>query len=423
MQSSLILIASILVLLDAFVGALPRSSGLRHIPKVDRPGTTSLKQVRNPNFVRSGPIQLAKIYNKYKVPLPNDLKAAVERIRNDHRKLKRLTGSADTKPEENDSEYLTPVSIGTPAQTLNLDLDTGSSDLWVFSSETSKSEINGQAIYDPNKSSTAQKLQGYSWQISYGDGSSSSGDVYTDTVALGGLTVSSQAVEVAKKVSDVFTSDPDNDGLLGLGFSSINTVRPLSQKTFFDNAQSSLDAPVFTADLKHGAPGHYNFGYIDSSAYTGKITYTSVDNSQGFWSWTSSGYAIGLGSFKNTSMQGIADTGTSLLLLPSSVVSAYYGQVSSASYDTTLGGYTLSCSRPPPDFSFGVGNGDARITVPGKYIAYAPTSSNGKRCFGGIQRNTGFGFSVFGDVALKAAFVVFDVGKQQLGWATKPLRS
>jgi aspergillopepsin I len=244
MQSNSILIALLLAFPDARAGTLPPSN-------LNRPGTVSLKQVRNPNFIRNGPIQLAKTYHKYKAPLPADLKAAVERIRKDL--LKRGNGSAETKPEENDVEYLTPVSIGTPPQVLNLDFDTGSSDLWVFSSETSKSDVNGQTIYNPNKSSTAQELQGYSWQISYGDGSSSSGDVYIDTVTAGGLTVSSQAVEVATQVSDAFTLDPNNDGLLGLGFSSINTVEPVAQMTFFDNAKSSLDAPVFTADLKAGA--------------------------------------------------------------------------------------------------------------------------------------------------------------------------
>lgn len=74
-----------------------------------------------------------------------------------------------------------------------------------------------------------------------------------DIVDVGGFTVSSQAVESAQVVSDVFISDPAISGILGLAFSSINTVKPTRQKTFFDNAQSSLDLPVFTADLKHNA--------------------------------------------------------------------------------------------------------------------------------------------------------------------------
>lgn len=108
-------------------------------------------------------------------------------------------------------------------------------------------------MYNPSKSSTATKLSGATWSISYGDGSSSSGNVYKDTVTIGGLTVTNQAVELAETVSSTFTEDSVTDGLVGLAFSSLNTVEPTAQKTFFDNAKSSLDSPVFTADLGYHA--------------------------------------------------------------------------------------------------------------------------------------------------------------------------
>lgn len=210
-------------------------------------GKFSVTAAHNKHFKAHGPAALAKAYRKFHKTVPQDVADAVARLD------KRATGSVTNVPEQYDSEYLSSVSIGTPAQKLNLDFDTGSSDLWVFSSETQSSEVQGQALYNPSKSSTAKKLQGESWSITYGDQSSSSGDVWSDVVNVGGLSVKGQAVEAAKKVSAQFSQDTASSGLLGLAFSSINTVQPDQQTTFFDTALPSLDAPLFTANLNYHA--------------------------------------------------------------------------------------------------------------------------------------------------------------------------
>jgi aspergillopepsin I len=46
---------------------------------------------------------------------------------------------------------------------------------------------------------------------------------------VGGVTAQSQAVEAASQISSQFVQDKDNDGLLGLAFSSINTGEFLSR--------------------------------------------------------------------------------------------------------------------------------------------------------------------------------------------------
>ena len=86
-----------------------------------------------------------------------------------------------------------------------------------------RSELSGRPYYDPTQSSTSKRLSGAMWEIQYGDGTTASGDVFTDTVSLANVTAPAQAIQAATQVSESFLEDPDCDGLMGLAFSQINT--------------------------------------------------------------------------------------------------------------------------------------------------------------------------------------------------------
>lgn len=136
-----------------------------------------------------------------------------------------------------------------------------------------------------------------------------------------------------------------------------------------------------------------------------------MDNSQGFWSFTADGYSAG--SAQGGSLSGIADTGTTLMLLSDDVVDAYWGQVSSAS--SSQGSYVFDCSASLPDFTLTVAGYDA--VVPGDYLNYAPNGDG--TCYGGLQSAGSIGFNIFGDIFLKSQVVVFDLDNVQLGLAAK----
>jgi len=285
---------------------------------------------------------------------------------------------------------------------------------WVFYSGQPASQRSGHDYYSPSKSTSAVKRTGETWNIAYADNSGARGIVYSDKVVIGRATATSQAVECATSISSKLLSDTSNDGLLGLGFPNINTVSPKQVLPFFQTIQSSLPSPVFTAALKYHAPGSYDFGYINASKYSGPITYTTVNPANGYWEFNIDGYAIGSGAKSKITADTICDTGTTLIYLPASTVTAYYKKVAGSQNSYQAGGYIFPCSATLPSFTVYI-SGVRRI-VPGNYIKYAPYYNN--MCFGGIQSNDGMGLSILGDIFIKSQFVVFDVGNTRIGFAT-----
>lgn len=151
---------------------------------------------------------------------------------------------------------------------------------WVFNTALPAFNQTGHdAIYNPSDSKSFHSTPGAWFDLSYGDNSSTSGVVGTDTVQIGTITVMGQAVELPSTVSSQFSGDTHSDGIVGLGFSqSGNSIRPSPMPTFFENAAPKLKKNVFTASLKAGSPGQYEFGTVDDSAYQAPIAYTAVNS-------------------------------------------------------------------------------------------------------------------------------------------------
>ncbi|ROV94431.1 hypothetical protein VSDG_05919 [Cytospora chrysosperma] len=394
----------------------------------------SVQQIRNENYrKKSGLMALLDAYAKYSIPLTHELKIAMKSQGLPSRRKRQTTGqtgtTSATPPGGYDYEFLCPVNIGTPPQTLTLNFDTGSSDLWVFSSDTNANSVGAQGLYDPKASTSSVLKQNYTFSIGYGDGNTASGIVYNDVVAVGAASIAGMTVESATNVSTGFTEDDASSGLLGLGMSIGNTVSPVKQLTFLDKIKSSLAAPLFTANLVHGEPGSYNFGYIDATQHTGNIQYESIAPGSTYWEFAVTGYRIGPApdaSNPNTGYitypwRSIADTGTSLLLVPDDVVDAYYANVTGAFYSPDFAGMLFPCAQGDnlPDFTFGIGL--FKGILPGRYVNYGNVDDTGTNCYGGIQTQGTVNFGIFGDVILKAQFVVFDSGNQRVGFANKVL--
>ncbi|KAK1456443.1 eukaryotic aspartyl protease [Colletotrichum melonis] len=426
-------------LLSTFADASP----VEKRANIQKRGHFLVPRVPNDNFAgHNGPRQLIKAYRKYSMPIPQGLQDAMDAMAAQNPSpepvkaegFKSLaagatnqtaaagqpgTGLVTATPIRNDVEYVSPIKIG--GQTVNVDFDSGSSDLWVFTSMLDATSQTGHQLYDPTKSTNAKMLSGQQFSIRYGDGSGAQGVVGTDVVDIGGAVVQEQAVEMATAVSQQFVQDTANNGLLGLAFSKLNTVKPTAQKTFFDNVMPSLAEPVFTADLRKKTVGAYEFGRIDSSKFTGQMAWIPVNTTSGFWQFSSEKFQVAGGQVQQgtAGAQAIADTGTTLILANPPMVQAYYQQVQGAKQDQQVGGITFPCNAQLPDLMMDIG-GVYMARVKGADINFAQVDA--QTCFGGLQATTSK-LQIYGDIMFKSQFVAFNGGNMSLGMAEHVVNS
>jgi saccharopepsin len=217
------------------------------------------------------------------------------------------------------SSDFSEIELGTPPQKFKVVLDTGSSNLWVPSSECGSIACYLHAKYDSSASSTYKK-NGSSFEIRYGSGSLS-GFVSRDNLVIGDLKVKNQDFAEATSEPGLAFAFGRFDGILGLGYDtiSVNRITP----PFYNMInQGLLDSSVFGFYLgdadKGGDDSEAIFGGINKDHYTGKLV-TIPLRRKAYWEVDLDAITFGDSTAVLDGTGVILDTGTSLIALPSTL--------------------------------------------------------------------------------------------------------
>ncbi|CAA0826503.1 Aspartic proteinase A1 [Striga hermonthica] len=222
-----------------------------------------------------------------------------------------------------DAQYFGEIGIGTPPQKFTVIFDTGSSNLWVPSSKCLFSvPCYFHSKYKSSQSSTYKK-NGKSAAIQYGTGAIS-GFFSEDSVKVGDLVVEGQEFIEATREPSVTFLVAKFDGILGLGFKEIS-VGNATPVWYNMVKQGLVKEPVFSFWLNRNVEeeegGEIVFGGVDPNHFKGKHTYVPVTQ-KGYWQFDMGDVLIDgkESGYCNGGCSAIADSGTSLLAGPTTVV-------------------------------------------------------------------------------------------------------
>ncbi|KAI9070299.1 acid protease [Trametes sanguinea] len=318
-------------------------------------------------------------------------------------------------------DYTASVGVGTPPKQHNLIVDSGSSNTWIG------------ALIEYNVTSSSVDT-GEEFLVLYGSGLVF-GELYTDTVTLGDLTITKQAVGV----SDLAFGFGDADGILGIGpvgLTEGTTSGGELVPTVLDNAfsQGQISSEVVGVSFEPSTElsatnGELTFGGTDSSKYTGEIAYVPITSTSPASEYVGIDQSITYGSSGTTILPltaGITDTGTTLTLIATDAL-AKYQAVTGAVADSTTGLLKIT----PDQFAsleslfFHIGENTYELTPNAQIWPRSLNSAIGGDAdsiylvVGDLGSNSGEGLDfIDGFTFLERFYYVWDVENSRVGLAT-----
>lgn len=344
-------------------------------------------------------------------------------------------GTVEQTLDNDQTLYYANLTLGTPEQSLRLHIDTGSSDLWVNTANSSlctsaRTSCEG-GTYDSSASST-YKFVNNEFNISYVDGSGAVGDYVSDTLHFGGVTLANFQFGIGE-------SSSSQQGVLGIGYVSNEVqVNRAGLESYPNLPQALVDAghiesnaySLWLNDLD-ASTGEILFGGVNTDKYEGDLASLPILQTYGGYYELSialtglTNAGSNLSSSSSLPAAVLLDSGATLTYLPDDIVTEIYNQVQ-AVYQSDVGAAYVPCSvetsNATVDFDFSgqtirVPYDELFLNAGTNNFGEPLTFTNGEQaCLFGIAPAQG-GTNVLGDTFLRSAYVVYDLANNEISLA------
>jgi hypothetical protein len=306
-----------------------------------------------------------------------------------------------------DTQYVAEMDLGTPDQQFMVVPDTGSSNVWVYSSSCWTSPAcYVHKTYKEKKSDSFEK-DGHKFELNYGSGGIK-GFWSKDTVGFGGLDAEHFTFGEVNSASGMAFIVGHMDGILGLAYPSISVD---NLPVFMESADTEDQS--FSFLLGHTDQESYLVvPGVDEDLFTGNMQYHPVIE-QKYWSLNMTEIKVGDVSIpKVNEYKGVIDSGTSLIVGSTEIVNPIIEQI---------GEIDQTCKD---------NSGHPDVTISFDGVEYTLTSEDyivkvesflGTACLLGIMASEfpeGFNYLIIGDTFMRKYYTHFDQNENRVGFAT-----
>lgn len=304
------------------------------------------------------------------------------------------------------SFYLTYLELGSDKQKVGVDIDTGSSDLWVPNSSLYGRPVAQYGTYDSLTSKTSRNTH-QPFRIVYGDLSSTLGTYVTDDVTFGGVDLKDF------QFAQTFQSST-NVGILGIGLESLEAPVIYGYGNQYTNLPFALKEAGYIDSVKYSlylnspsaSTGSLLFGGKDLAKIDGELVTLPHSGEDARLDVTLNSITVS-GKVIDVTAPVNLDSGTTLTYLSNSVYNAFV---------KALGGNGQKFAQLPIVDCQQTGNltynfDGISIDVPLADIVQ-PIGFN--RC---VAQFMGGGQNILGDTFLRYAYLVYDLETKEISMA------